>query len=357
MIDRLRDAIIADPWRSIAVILALSLAGSLGLVFLDNEKQEPSLPAATTTATTLADESTTTTSEASSSTTTTAQTSAAEGIGGLIAVKIDNAPPARPQLGPGEATILVEAPVEGGITRFIAVLPEELSGLAGPIRSLRPVDADLLPAVASVVVSSGGRPFVVQEVVASGVDNIEAGFSSMFVSQGRPDPYDTFVDLDLLETIIDEATVPATGLPSGEVPGDGGPVTEFDLPYEGVSFRYDEGSGYVRLQDGEPFEVLGVDGSGPQPLSHDIVVLMNVAERPAGYSDVNGIPVSTFDVIGSGDLIVHIGGEQFAGTWSRSAHADPYRFEGPNGESLGLPGGSIYVALIPRQAGETDSGG
>lgn len=347
----------SEPWRTLSVILALALIASVLLLAITSGRSdsgEEASPAATTTtavpdvtSTSLADESPETTAAGATPT---------GGLGGLIAVKIDNAPPARPQMGPGEATILVEVPVEGGITRFIAVLPEELSGLAGPIRSLRPVDADLLPAVASVVVSSGGRPFVVQEVVASGVDNIEAGFSSMFVSQGRPDPYDTFVDLDLLETIIDEATTPATGLPSGEIPGEGEAVTEFDLPYEGVSFRYEEATGYVRLQDGEPFEVLGVDGSGPHSMSHDIVVLMYVAERPAGYSDINGIPVSTFDVIGSGDLIVHVAGEQFAGTWSRSAHADPYLFRGPSGESFGLPEGSIYVALIPRQAGETDSG-
>lgn len=75
-----------------------------------------------------------------------------------MAVKIDNALPARPQYGLGDAEI-VDYSIEGEITRLIAVLPEDLSGVAGPLRSLRPVDADLLPAVAGVVISSGGRPW------------------------------------------------------------------------------------------------------------------------------------------------------------------------------------------------------
>ena len=346
--DRVRQAIMANPWRFVAVTLALLLFGTLVLLFLEQDDRTPAAGDATTT-TGLVSQSTTTTTS-SNSETTEPGVPPAQGHGGIVAVKIDNAFPARPQYGLGEATILVEYPVEGPMTRFIAVLPRDLSGVAGPIRSLRPVDADLLPAVASLVVSTGGEPFVVQEVIASGMDSVEVGFFSMSVSQGRADPYDTFVDLELLEANIDEAATPAGGLPSGSVPEGGEAVTDLDLPFEGVSFRYEEGTGYVRLQDGEPYQVVGVDGSGPHTLSHDIVVLLYVAERPAGYSDANGIPVTTFDVIGSGDLVIHSDGERFAGTWYRSAQADPYIFSGPDGDQFGLPAGSIYVALIPRDA-------
>jgi hypothetical protein len=62
----------------------------------------------------------------------------------LVAIKIDNDPQARPQVGLQEASLVIEAPVEGGLTRFTAFYEEgSYPVLAGPVRSVRPVDADL----------------------------------------------------------------------------------------------------------------------------------------------------------------------------------------------------------------------
>lgn len=46
--------------------------------------------------------------------------------------------------------------------------------------------------------------------------------------------------------------------------------------------------------------------------------------------------------------MVHFGGEQFVGTWSRSAQADPYVYTIAGGEPFGLPTGNTYIALLPR---------
>ena len=125
-------------------------------------------------------------------------------------------------------------------------------------------------------------------------------------------------------------------------------ATEVDLPFGGVGFSYEPGVGYVRRQDGEPFEVLDSAASETTALSHDTLVVLSVAERSAGYTDSNGIPVSTFDVIGSGDLMVLHNGELPLGTWSRSALVDGYEFRDDIGEPFGLPEGSVYLALVPR---------
>lgn len=56
-----------------------------------------------------------------------------------IAVIIDHAPEARPQEGLAAAPLVVEVPVEGQRTRFLAVYPSDADvGSVGPVRSARP---------------------------------------------------------------------------------------------------------------------------------------------------------------------------------------------------------------------------
>src|SRR6266487_4150351 len=86
----------------------------------------------------------------STTTTTTPATSPLTGLpsGGATAagrpalsVKIDNIPAARPQAGLNTADVVVEQPVEGGLTRLFATWQSKDADQIGPIRSARPVDA------------------------------------------------------------------------------------------------------------------------------------------------------------------------------------------------------------------------
>src|SRR5581483_4111884 len=57
-----------------------------------------------------------------------------------LAVKVDNYSAARPQSGLDNADIVFEEPVEGGITRFVAIFQCQNAALVGPIRSARNID-------------------------------------------------------------------------------------------------------------------------------------------------------------------------------------------------------------------------
>src|SRR5579871_2960603 len=61
-----------------------------------------------------------------------------------LSVKVDNAPSALPQIGLNNADIVTEEVVEGGLTRFFVTFQCQDAAVVGPIRSARPVDADLL---------------------------------------------------------------------------------------------------------------------------------------------------------------------------------------------------------------------
>lgn len=351
MLDKALGWVVVNPWRAVALVLGVSLvvvlvtAGGESGDTADGPVAAADSPTATTIDGTETSVGGTDVSEGDS--TAPGAISGSSQFGrGFLAFKIDNAPGARPQVGIGSASLLVEVPVEG-MTRFVAVFPQGAEGPVGPIRSLRPVDADLLPALAVHVVSTGGQPFVTQSVSATGIQRIEPRVFDQFISGGRAAPHDTFLDLDVLMPLISGDQQEAPGLPRGDLPPRTAVATGVRIPFGTLEFRY-EADRYVRYEDGDPFDVLDSFQGEPFSLAHDALVVMTVAERPAGYEDSNGIPVSTFDVIGSGELLVFHGGEVFEGSWFRSSHEDRYLFVDATGRQFGIPAGSIYLALLPR---------
>ena len=65
-------------------------------------------------------------------------------LGPVLAVKIDNLAPARPQTGLADADIVYVLPVEGGLSRFLAVFSSPVPPVIGPVRSAREDDLELL---------------------------------------------------------------------------------------------------------------------------------------------------------------------------------------------------------------------
>jgi hypothetical protein len=229
------------------------------------------------------------------------------------------------------------------------VVNRDVTGELGPVRSLRSVDADLLPELAPYVVSTGGQPFVLQEVTATGINMIDPQLFELFTLGDNPEPlHNLFLLLEQLFLTVGDTPPIGDGLPAGVFPG-GAEATELTLPFESVGYKYED-EAYIRYDGASRYEVLDAIGGNPVPLAHDTLVVLFVAERPAGYADGNGVPVSTFDVIGFGDLLVFHQGQVVEGTWLRGAQEDGYRFFDGNGEAFGLPQGRIYMALVPRTA-------
>lgn len=269
-----------------------------------------------------------------------------EEAAGLIAVKVDNAPAARPQIGIDAARLVVETPVEGGMTRFLALF-EPGDTLVGPVRSARPVDVDLVPAFSNVLVSTGGRPFVLGPLRENGTRLPGADpENSPFQTLERPSPHNQFVSL----TEVSRPDSGAPGFGAGEWPDGAGRTNgPVDVPYpDPVNWTFADGV-YSRSQEGEPFIVLSGWEAEPAPLTTQTVVLMEVNRRSAGYADVNGVDVPTFDVIGSGRVWVHHRGESLPGVWLRSSLADGYVFQTEDGAPFGLPDGRAFVHLVPRR--------
>ncbi len=77
----------------------------------------------------------------------------------ITVVKIDNVRSARPQTGLDIADVVYVEPVEGGYTRLAVVYSSELPDVAGPVRSARETDVELLAQYGNPsLVFSGAAP-------------------------------------------------------------------------------------------------------------------------------------------------------------------------------------------------------
>ena len=106
-------------------------------------------------------------------------------LGRVLAVKIDNIVTARPQTGLQSADLMYVIPVEGGLTRFMAVYSSRLPKVIGPVRSTREEDLNILrqfgkPALAY----SGAAPHLLPFIHRSRLYDLYAGIAGGYYRVG-----------------------------------------------------------------------------------------------------------------------------------------------------------------------------
>jgi hypothetical protein len=114
-----------------------------------------------------------------------------------LAIKVDNYPAARPQSGLDHADIVFEEPVEGGVTRFVAVYQCDEASLVGPIRSARLVDVGILEQLSKpIFIHMGGiDPVLAALRSAAIVDDDLFSFGNIIQHPfaSRVAPYSTYI--------------------------------------------------------------------------------------------------------------------------------------------------------------------
>ncbi|MDD2997494.1 MAG: DUF3048 domain-containing protein, partial [Candidatus Riflebacteria bacterium] len=89
-----------------------------------------------------------------------------------LAIMIENHNQSRPQSGLDQADLVYEMPVEGGITRFMAVYTR-LPGLIGPVRSCREYFVDRALEVDALYVHCGGSPLGYAYISKSKINSVD----------------------------------------------------------------------------------------------------------------------------------------------------------------------------------------
>jgi hypothetical protein len=276
-----------------------------------------------------------------------------------LAVKVDNYPTARPQTGITKADIVFEEPVEGGITRYVAVFQCQTTGMVGPVRSARNIDIGILGQLGHpLLVHVGGINPVIANIQASPLVDIELGDYTSIIQHvtGRYAPYDTYTSTTAVWKLRPTDTTPPQPLFSYSTkPPAGTPVHTVSIPfsvYSEVDWRYDAAAHRFLRYFGTTPDVLsdGVQNSA----TNVIVQFVDVTYGPWLENTEGGLEVqANLYTHASGQALVFRNGVEVKGEWSRSALGQPTSFTTTNGAPISLAPGTTWVELVPSTIGVT----
>jgi DUF3048 family protein len=288
-----------------------------------------------------------------------------------LAVKIENTPDARPQSGLEGADIVYEELVEGGITRFIAIFQSSNARNLGPIRSVRPEDADILREYHAALAFSGGARYVISLIQGTPgifMINETRGGTAYRRVRFRPSPHNLYSSTAALWARIGTraggppaqyfqyaVTPPAiTPTPSASPTASPSPTdivrsgTRVAINYSSATYtarwRYDSVTKrYLRFEGTIPHRT----ASGKQ-LSAKNVLLMFVRTHESTHRDAAGNTTPIATMIGRGTVVLFRDGVRIVGKWSRPTAADRTTFTTTTGAPLLLAPGNTWIQLVPR---------
>lgn len=293
-----------------------------------------------------------------------------------LAVKIDNAPNARPHYGISQADMVMELLVEGFITRLAAYFHSQDPDTIGAVRSVRFSDRYTTPMVRGSLIFSGASQLMERLVR----EDIEAGYyvgvspqlgqGSTFYRtnvDGRRIPNNLFTSSQALRDATNEVgggspvVVPrwdflasaqraeTTGGFLGSVPAD-----RMIIPYRldaRVRYEYDAASRtYARFQSAS--NALNyrreIDGLNGQEIAARNIVIINTDIWATDVrDDAGGAASLDMRLTGSGKASIFRDGRRQDGTWSRASNNDAFVFTNFYNQKIYLSPGQTWIHILP----------
>jgi hypothetical protein len=273
-----------------------------------------------------------------------------------VAVKVENLPEARPQWGLDKADIVFEEPVEGGITRFIAVYQCQTAARIEPVRSARLVDAQILEPLGRMLFAYSGAIQPVIDEIDSRVSLLDdvGGYKAGDAYWRDPDRYEPHnLETSTSALYAAAATLGYREKPPTAIFSYGRPVPR-GTPAAAVSISYpldvttwtwhrDTGVYYRSYSDTGP----ALMGDGAQITASNVIVML-VHEWPTPWpEDATGTLENELTLKGSGPAWVFRDGAVFFGHWERPLLDHPTIFVDQEGNKVTLTPGNTWEELVP----------
>jgi DUF3048 family protein len=291
-----------------------------------------------------------------------------------LAVKIDNAPAARPHYGISQADMVWELLVEGFITRLATYYHSQDPQTIGAVRSVRFSDRYTTPMVRGSLVFSGASQLMeslVRGDIAAGAYvgvSPQLGQGNAFYRSGvdgKVVPHNLFTSSAALRTATSEVgggglvDVPGWDfLASADHPATLGGflgsigASTLTVPYRAdarVRYDYDANAKvYLRYQSNGARYVLEVDAAnGAWVMAKNIVIIRTDVWVTNVVDDAGGAPSLDMRMTGSGPATIFRDGLRQDGTWSRANLIDPFTFTNLYGHKIYLDPGQTWVHVLP----------
>ena len=277
-----------------------------------------------------------------------------------VAVMVDDNLPARPQYGFNAASIVYQAPADGGEDRYMFVYQEQQAKRVEPVRSGRPYFVNWASEYRAAFAHYGGDaktlaylPTIRGRVIYD-VDALDGSAGAYHRDKTRAKPHNAVTSSAAVRKMAVKhgapATIPATvevrpftdDLPAGQRPA----KASIRIPYNrgATSYTYDKASdSYLRSVAGK---AQYDKADGKRVTARNVVVLwMGLSVDPESEPH-HRRPL--LDHIGKGRALVFHDGHVIKGTWRKATASGLTRFFDEAGDEIPLVRGRIFIQVVEK---------
>jgi Protein of unknown function (DUF3048) N-terminal domain/Protein of unknown function (DUF3048) C-terminal domain len=269
-------------------------------------------------------------------------------LGPVLAVKIDNIAAARPPTGLTDADIVYLLPVEGGLSRILAIFSSHFPPVIGPVRSSREDDLELLrqfgrPAFAY----SGAQPQLLPVVHNARIVDLYAGIvGGYYRDPARLAPHNLYARTQqLLAEAHEASTAHSIGFRFGPPPVGGTATAPVSVAYPAASFTFRWSAAEARWLVWMDGTAAGTTEDGQ--LSAATVVIQYTTVRTSRFLE-EGVPPPYAETTGSGPALVLRDGKEWHANWSRPDANGGTTFTTAAGQPMTFAPGQVWIVLAAR---------
>ena len=277
-----------------------------------------------------------------------------------IAVMIDDQFDARPQSGFNAASIVWQAPAEGGIPRYMMIFQENIPTDVGPVRSSRYYYIAWAAELRALYAHAGGSPQALAALRAQGSGQLvynadEFRWGGSFHRVGLPkfkphNLYTTGAKLRAIAKTVGAKDGPikwpwtfAPDIPFLFRPVGGRIVVDYGLGTNVIRYDYDRTTNtYLRSVTGEKRQV---DEATKSPVAPKNVIVMRMHFGPLNDNNPKKHRLEA-QIIGSGPAWISTNGVTIPGTWKKTALTEATRFFDKAGQPVVLTIGQTFVEVM-----------
>lgn len=269
-----------------------------------------------------------------------------------LAVMIDNAPEARPQSGLTKADIIFEMPVEGPVTRLMAIYLSNDSQEIGPVRSARHYFVKRIFEYDAVYVHSGGSEQAkidLNRYEVPHLDELLMGSEAFWRTGERAAPNNLYSSTNELRRVVLQKSFareaepkPFKFLEGGQQNTGGVMVPYFNIKLLGgadIKFVYQPSAkSYLRFHGEEPH----LEALTGQQLKAKNIIIQFVNTR---VIDAEGR--RNMEMIGEGKAFLFSQGKIYRGTWSKDSLKAKTYYRDESGQEFLLTPGQTWIEVVP----------
>lgn len=279
----------------------------------------------------------------------------------LVGVMIENHVESRPASGLSEARVVYEAPVEGNISRFLAIFTKNQEvKKVGPVRSARPYFVDWIREFGDILYAHvGGSPTALGYIENVDINDLDQFANNWYFwrSDKREQPHNVYISSDLWQEAMKNNT---SSYENRDYESwqfgfhkdcfDSSSTTHhncqknsritFASPGYGVKWKYNSSTDkYKRYQSGKVHK----DKSG-DVIAADTVVIQHVDTEV--IDKVGRLDMST---TGTGKAVFLMKGHKVEGEWRKDSRSSRTKFFNSEGDQIKLQPGKIWIEVVNQR--------